>query len=45
MRVEVLEVSGFEYLLADWGEDLREKIFDVLFGDDLLDGMCMQVLE
>jgi hypothetical protein len=39
----LLEVSGFEYLLAYDREDLGEEVFDVFFGDDFGDGFGMQL--
>jgi hypothetical protein len=39
----VLEVSRLEDLLAGDGEDLGEEVLDVVFGEDLLDGLGVQL--
>jgi len=44
MRMNILEVSRFEDLLANWGKDLRQKILDVFFWYNLFDGMRVQML-
>ena len=43
MDVGVLEVSRFEYFLADYREDLSEKILNMFLRDDVLDGSTIQL--
>ena len=45
MGTEVLEVSGFEYFLADGREDLGEEVLDVFFWDDLGERLHMEMFE
>ena len=45
METEVLEVSGFEYFLADRREDLGEEVLDVFFWDDLGERLDMEMFE
>jgi hypothetical protein len=42
---KVLEVSRLEYFLADGGKDLREKVLEMFFDDDLLEGGVMETGE
>ena len=45
IKIELLKISRFEYFLANGRKNLGKEVFDMIFGEDFLEGLHMQMFE